>query len=515
MRNMERGQAILLVVVACGLCLIGALGLAVDGAQIYGHRQLAQLAADSAAQAGAMSIFDNTWKNPAALNPCAASATSPCKYANFNGFGGSEVAVDFPAKGSYPGVNFSSDANNPVRVTITRTVNTTLVRFFGATASTVKAIGVAGIVVEVSPIPILILHPTLTNSFSLSGNQTITICGGPKRSIQVNSCAGSGIAGCDAGTAASGLSNGSTVVDLSQGGPPPAGPLIAGVGSCAGMNGVGTGSDFGAFGQPSAKPAHLNLGTRPGIYIQPSSPITDPLANVSPPAKPINSGNMGTKTPLAFGVAGCPPAALKLKACQLYHPGLWNTIDVQNETAVFSPGVYYVDGGIFRQHANANMYMCTDTGTAGLCPASAATGDVGVAPPNGTGIMVYLAKDNAGHIGTIDVGANSAANLLGSTINSTYEGILFFGDHTATNSQSFTFGGGGGLTLQGTIYLTTHPTSDASPSQSISFGGGAGSETLIKGEVITDVLGMTGNSGITMQLDPNYKLPTRQVALIQ
>ena len=61
MRGEERnGQALLLVVVAMSLFLIAALGLVMDGAQIYGHRQMAQDAADAAAQAGIMSIFTGT-----------------------------------------------------------------------------------------------------------------------------------------------------------------------------------------------------------------------------------------------------------------------------------------------------------------------------------------------------------------------------------------------------------------------------------------------------------------------
>jgi uncharacterized membrane protein len=44
------------------ILLIGALGLAIDGGQMYAHRQMAQAAADAAAQAGIMSIFDgNQW----------------------------------------------------------------------------------------------------------------------------------------------------------------------------------------------------------------------------------------------------------------------------------------------------------------------------------------------------------------------------------------------------------------------------------------------------------------------
>ena len=42
----EKGQALLLVVVAMSLFLIAALGLVMDGAQIYAHRQMAQDAAE-------------------------------------------------------------------------------------------------------------------------------------------------------------------------------------------------------------------------------------------------------------------------------------------------------------------------------------------------------------------------------------------------------------------------------------------------------------------------------------
>lgn len=39
-RRNEKGQALLLVVLALGIFMIGAVGLAVDGAQMYGHRQM-------------------------------------------------------------------------------------------------------------------------------------------------------------------------------------------------------------------------------------------------------------------------------------------------------------------------------------------------------------------------------------------------------------------------------------------------------------------------------------------
>jgi len=46
----ERGQALILVLVAMSLFLIAAMGLAVDGSQLYAHRQMLQAAVDSAAQ---------------------------------------------------------------------------------------------------------------------------------------------------------------------------------------------------------------------------------------------------------------------------------------------------------------------------------------------------------------------------------------------------------------------------------------------------------------------------------
>ena len=63
----EKGQALLLVVLALGIFLIGALGLAVDGGTMFVHRQMAQAAADAAAQAGIMSMF--TGSHATAANP--------------------------------------------------------------------------------------------------------------------------------------------------------------------------------------------------------------------------------------------------------------------------------------------------------------------------------------------------------------------------------------------------------------------------------------------------------------
>jgi Flp pilus assembly protein TadG len=107
-----------------GIFLLGALGLAIDGSHLYAHRQMAQAAADAAAQAGIMSIFDGT--NGAGAHAFATGSTitcassdpkTPCYYAQtLNGFNGANdvVTVDFPTAADV-GVSLSSlSASDPV-----------------------------------------------------------------------------------------------------------------------------------------------------------------------------------------------------------------------------------------------------------------------------------------------------------------------------------------------------------------------------------------------------------------
>ncbi|HVO97184.1 MAG TPA: pilus assembly protein TadG-related protein, partial [Bryobacteraceae bacterium] len=59
-RKHEAGQAILLVVLAMSIVLLGSLGFVIDGSHLYAQRVMAQAAADAAAQAGIMSISNRT-----------------------------------------------------------------------------------------------------------------------------------------------------------------------------------------------------------------------------------------------------------------------------------------------------------------------------------------------------------------------------------------------------------------------------------------------------------------------
>lgn len=494
----EDGQSIIIVALAMSLFLVGALGLGVDGAHLYAQRQMAQTAADAAALAGIMSIFDNTnnvtgntakFSTSAAFTCTTSDAKTPCVYASKNGFGSSTddtVTIDFPASTAAPGVAFTTDTTDyPVtliRATIQRNVSTTLMRFLGSNATTVKATAMAGIVSSSGSVPILVTHPTLAPSLSLQGTPTIQICGGPSRSIQVNS---------NAGTAASTGGNGT--FDLSHAGP-------ADPGNCT----TGTGADLGVWGGPSSSPS-ASYGTT-GHYVQPASPILDPLASVTPPAVPTV---IGSHIGLAKSTSGCP--ASPKKGCQLYSPGLYTGgIDGKNSTPVFKPGIYYIQSTSGMScAANCDMYMATGYTDSGA--GSTGTGWTG-------NMLVYNTgpSGSASQAGAFNLGANGSINLVGSPSGSSYDGILFFQDRSS-KAQTHSLGGGGGMTLVGTIYLTnTLATMTGSPAQyqELDLSGGSGSGTLVTGEIIVGALHLGGNSTITMNLNSSVAYNLSQVALV-
>jgi Flp pilus assembly protein TadG len=466
----EKGQAILLLVVALSLFLIGALGLAVDGGQMYAHRQMAQTAADSAAEAGIMSIFGRTNATasfpfatgtpPASFTCSTTDGRTPCVYARRNGFGGSAsdtVAVSFPA--TVPGVTLSTDPAPAIRVSVSRTLNTGLIRFVGPSTTSISAIAVAGIVFQITQVPLLITHPHLPSVLQ-NGAALVQICGGPSVSVQVNS---------DSPIAV----NLSKAFDLSHAGP-------ADNGDCT----AGTGGDFAVTGGPTTAPAGLQLGTT-GHYNQPSAPQQDPYQDIPAPAVPP-AGDKHT-----YSGPGCP-----VLECMLYSPGLFNGgIRVKNETALFKPGLYYMNNGGFINDANADMRMATG---------------FAADPMTGSGMVVY----NTG-VGIFDLGANSTANLVGSDNTSFYRGILFFQDRDAV-AQVHSLGGGGAIVLTGTLYITNWLSvmeSQSSQYQTLELRGN--SAIQINGFIVVGALNMTGTSSVIFNLAGGPLLTTRRTALIR
>jgi hypothetical protein len=167
----EKGQSVLLLVVGLSLFLMAALGLALDGGQMYAQRQMAQTAADAAAEAGIMSVLGGTnatssfpFGTGTPPSPFTCSTTdgrTPCVYARTNGFGGSAsdtVSIDYPT--TIAGVSLSSDPLAVIRVSVSRTLKTGLIRFIGPSTTSIRAIGAAAIVNQDNRVPLLVTHPT-------------------------------------------------------------------------------------------------------------------------------------------------------------------------------------------------------------------------------------------------------------------------------------------------------------------------------------------------------------------
>jgi len=463
---------------------------------------MAQSAADSAAIAGIMSIFDGTnttgthaFSTGGPFNCTTTDVRTPCMYAAKNAFGATAadtVTIDFPT--TAPGVNLAgSFATNLVRATVSRNVDTTLMRMITPTSfTTVTATATAAIVDVFAPIPIIVLHPTLNDAFQLQGTPNITICGGPTKSIQVNS----------GNTTEASHIQGSANIDLSHAGPKDT------LGDCT----LGTGADVGVFGQPSTPPSgNLTLGV--GKYIQPASPIRDPLASVNPPPVPAAAA---AQTSLSAGVTSggvtCPASA-GVKGCTVWSPGLYPSgIAATNTTMLMKPGIYYMQTGGFSCAANCNITTVPGLDGAG----GTNTGWDGTKA--GGGVMVYNVT------GPINIGSNGSAYMIGSPAASAYKGILFFEARNAPANISppiknaNSLGGGGDMTLIGTLYFTnTLATTTATPAhyQELRISGNSGSATKIEGEIIADSLTLGGGGAIVMNLNPAATLIVPQVALVQ
>ena len=528
MPDSQKGQALVVVVLCIGLVLAGAMGLALDVAQLYGHTQMAQAAADAAAMAGMMSIYDGTNTGTNAFGTAEYTCTTtdtitPCKFAASNGFGSTSsdtVVLDFPGTGPAApvGVALSSDAVNWTKVTITRRVKSSFIRMLGgATTTTIKATATAAIVALQGSVPMLILDPSDTNTLTTNGTTAIRICGGPNQSVQVNSAASSAYS--------------VSSVDLSKAG-------TADDGTCT----KGTGASFGVTGAPTTA-SGISFGST-GQYLQPHSPIQDPLASVCP----ITAGTPSSGCSASGGPA--IPAAAPAKtvisktsvvaacgntncgciqtSCDLFAPGLYvgGWQDKNQNPVIFEPGLYYMQGGGFSfDHNNGGgstiagepSAMCTG------CTADANTG---------SGMVVYDTGPAGSKVGSNPTGGFTVAQatvfLQGSTKTTTdnqgntvpgppYYGILLWEDRTA-NAQTHNLGQSATaqFSFSGTIYITnTLALMNAGTEQSVIYNGGPNGTTIVQGNIVVGKLSMVGNSTFSMFLNPYSVINVRQVSLVQ
>jgi Flp pilus assembly protein TadG len=295
----RNGQAVMLVVLCMSLFLIGALGFAIDGGQMFAHQQMAQAAADAAAQAGIMSVLNGTnatstypfgtGSTPIASSACTTTdGRTPCVYARDNGFGGTAsdaVTLSFPS--SVSGTTLSSVTVPAIEVTVQRTIQIGFIRFIGGpSTTTVTARAIAGITGIVSPNSIVVLGSG-PNAFQATNGASVTVSGGV---IAVNS------SDSDAMT----ISGGTTVT----------------------ASGINVAGGAVVSGGSTATPSPTT-GT---------SVVADPLAGL--PSPTVGGCTFATQYSPGYGT-------------WTLNPGVYcGGIAISNgATATFNPGTYIINGG--------------------------------------------------------------------------------------------------------------------------------------------------------------------------
>ncbi len=595
-RSQEAGQASLVMVLMLSLFLLAVLAFAVDYTNLWFQRQQAQTAADAACQAGAMDIYQTvsgvTLPNIGFVigtagncNSFSSPGPSMCWYAAKNGFNGytsgpADVSWTFPTSVSGVTSPPSSQAPNPfmqVKVTLpVKTYFSTLIT--GNQTQQVGAVSSCGLTQIMEGAPIMILNPTISGALYFTGGASLTIVGGPPRSIVVNSS-----------SATAALCGSSGAIDTRKGGPNFTG---SDVGTYGGPH-TTPGSSTGCYGTNSntGLPAGFNGGAT-GHWVWPATPVPDPYAGV-PAASAMKSVTPLSKSSNAYftltapEIDGCPDTAptnyynwsptcslsnnsLKCRGCIEYAPG-YNPNGISqnaNDVVVFLPGVYYMDGDLAiggsdtirmaKPCANSQGVVNTTPGT-GNCSSitqnAGANGGGGGGPwtwHQTDGVMFYFhgsAKpvisggSGAPQSPRVDKVPASDLTCDGSTppaylnLPNALDTNLMLAQCTSKGSYWDTAGDTTDSvgSIRGLLMFMDHADTAAPQLQgsgtlaytgtlyfhSSSYAtifkipGGTTSGTLIWGNVVTDQMQLTGSGALTMALNPAATTPIMKVSLLK
>lgn len=194
-RDTEGGQAIVMVAIVF-MALLFAVGLAVDAGQLFAAKRGQQEAADAAAFAGAVVLY----QGGTVLLATAAAITDAATNGYIDGVNGTTVTVNGsttatsnpPTSGLYAG----ESPIKHVEVVIVRQVKTTLVPAEAA-FNPVRARGVAGAETANNGFPIMALSTSCAApALTVSPFEDVHVFGG---GIVSNSCNASGVSGFSAG----------------------------------------------------------------------------------------------------------------------------------------------------------------------------------------------------------------------------------------------------------------------------------------------------------------------------
>jgi len=528
-RSRERGQAAVFLVLALGIFLIGGVGFVVDGANLWFHRQSAQTAADAACTAGAMDLLSSA----AGADITGTPSSSANSYAALNGYS-SGVSV---GAGTFTGLDdkacdYSNSVCNTIdsglvaspylQVSITDQVPTTFMRLVGAGSSIgVPARSVCGISNVLSPVPVLVLNPNLDSTMSGSGTLSVSVPASASKTlpklIQVNS------------SDPNAVSTLSGTINLS--------------------NADGSQANFGIAGQ--SKP------TADGAYtaVSAAGVVSDPFAMMASPTQQGNTQpQAGTYTP------SCPES--NGTSCQVYQPGHYQQGIVvqssyrrgrgpggQSGVAVFEPGVYYLEdnfvagpntclrpaattgalGTVFYFHngtlqvnqsgtLNKPGFSCQSSTVQSLllCPGSSQSN----LPSSSIGGNVLL--------GPCEAPVGDPLHPYGDPLGQTdplgeQRGMLFFQDRDVASAQP-TWSVSGSFGLIGNLYFHNCHVSgtgdsgagcDATAFTDAFTLGNTSGQGYIVGDVVVDQLQLSGNSNVSVTLNPNPQYYVLKASLLQ
>jgi hypothetical protein len=569
----EAGQAMLFFLMIVGLFLLGTLCLTFDLSNMWFRRQAAQAAADAACTAGAMDLLVDarggatghqgfTPGTPFDCTSTGSPGASVCQYAALNGYDsangspGNLVSVSFPS--SVAGVTtppVGVAGSFPfIRVSIVEHAPTFFLGLLnGSRTADVQAFATCGLELATSPIPIVVLDPNnptvkpASSALDVQGTPTITVVGGPSKSIQVNS---------NDPTAVN--VGGSATIDLSHGGP------------------NGTGSDIGIYGGPATTPSGFQGGST-GHWVSPAAPINDPFAQLAAPTNAGNATPWTTFTPSAAGVVTggvlCPDTQCAHFFRGTYPSGLCigtssGCICVGSSSggggggkggggsntcsAIFEPGIYYINGN-FKVDANSCLRPSGEAGDGSGGVMFYFTGGGSVQVDSNSGSKCPTPFSTAGYAGTNSLpygvactstsqvpsnlqNATLTGNVLLAPCTGTYgdplgasdplgvqRGMLFFQDRS-TLSANQSWGGGGSFLLAGTMYF--HSCNAAGTGVNcgaagtyyndiFTLQGNSGSSTYVLGDIVADNIALGGSSTITMDLNPTKAFTIVRASLLQ
>lgn len=542
----EAGQAATLVVLSFTVVLLAAAAFTVDISNVFAHRQKAQTAANAACKAGVMDMLVNLQGQSlggftvGTGFDCATKASAaPCKYAALNGYLGAglitktasnSVVVSFPSGSACPsGAGCPAPGVTPapaslvtypfIRVDIVDRVPLSLGGVLtGSSTTDVRSEATCVIQQTTSPAPLQVLTPsnpsggqTGGHACSVSGSPNVVVKGGGSKCMQVNSSSNNSIS-CTGGS-----------LNFTKGGPSFSGGCL------------------GNFGGPTGTcPGFSTSGS--GSYQCPSTPITDVFASTNKPSVPasprVPSDLAGRCSSIPCSISyhdsvhSCPDPS----GCLLYTGGYYSSgISVWNATAVFDPGLYYLNGGL-SIHVGAVVRPGTGTGDgsggttfyltgssqtcldqSGLLCVSTGAGWSGVDAYSTANVKCPSGPAPDSRIGlpTTVSGSVLLAPCTGTYGDSLgqYRGMLFFQDRASSVGGGWNFNGGD--LLVGDTYFHhcnssgTGTGCGSTPTYyncNLNITGNTSSssaENYMIGAVVSDTLNITGSHTVNMVLNSN------------